>query len=101
MDKIKCFKYYLDSGKYNKEELTQKIEESKKDFHDKKIQIEIELNDYGMYIINFYFETKKTIFDKIKISIKNKNKNRINRYYGKRYGIYKRTETYQPYYQNK
>ncbi len=112
MKQIKRLEYYFDSKEYTQEEVQQNIEGVKKEFPNKKIRVETELNDYGMYIITFYFENRNTILNKIRIFIKNRrqkmllleegktnkaNKNRISKYYGQQYGSYKQTKQYRPY----
>jgi len=108
MKQKKCLEYYLDSRIYNQEEVQKSIEETKKEFPKKEIKVEIEINSFGMYIITFYFENKNTIFNKIKVYFRrkreknlllqeNNKENRIEKYYGHKYGKYKATRTYKPY----
>lgn len=115
MAKIKRLEYYFDSKEYTQEEVEQNIEGVKREFPNKKIRVETELNDYGMYIITFYFENRNTILNKIRIFIKNRKEKpllleagkgfsktrnktekntRIEKYYGKKYGSYKETKQY-------
>lgn len=72
MEQIKRLEYYFDSKEYTREQVEENIEEVKKEFPNKKIRVETELNDYGMYIITLYFQNKNTILNKIRILIKNK-----------------------------
>ncbi len=116
MKQIKRLEYYFDSKEYTQEEVEENIEGVKKEFPNKKIKVETELNDYGMYIITFYFENRNTIFNKIRVFIKNrkektllleeakvkninitKKNNRLEKYYGQKYGLYKETKRYRPY----
>lgn len=117
MNQIKCLEYYMDSKIYSPKEVEENIEETKKDFTNKQIQVEITLNEFGMYIITFYFRNKNTIFQKIRLYLKKKRKkpllleektktnkkekrkntNRLEKYYGHSYGKYKKTGTYKPY----
>lgn len=118
MNKIKRLEYYFDSKKYTEDDIQANIEEVKKEFPKQKVKVETTLNNYGMYIITFYFENRNTIFNKISIYIKNKrkptlllgegkeisknknnikSKNRLEKYSGKQYGSYKTTNTYKPY----
>lgn len=122
MQQKKCLEYYLDSKIYNNEEIQKNIEETKKEFPKKKIKVDIQLNSFGMYIITFYFENRESIFHKIKVyfkkkknnkilllqekndskienktTIEDKTKKRLEKYYGQKYGQYKKTQTYRPY----
>lgn len=122
MQQKKCLEYYLDSKIYNNEEIQKNIEETKKEFPKKKIRVDIQLNSFGMYIITFYFENRESIFHKIKVYFKKKKNNkilllqekndskienkttredktkkRLEKYYGQKYGQYKKTQTYRPY----
>ena len=105
MEKEKCLEYYLDARKYSAEEVEKNIEETKKEFPKKKIDVEVTLNPFGMYIITFYFHDKNTIWNKIKIYLRKRraimlqesNKTRLKKYSEKEYGKYKTTKTYKPY----
>lgn len=108
MNQNKNLQYYLDSRIYSSEEVQQSIEEAKKEFPNKNVKVTVALNDFGMYIITFEFENKKTFFNRIKIKLwgrfkktlllDNGNKNKIEQYSGeRRYGQYKPTKTYRPY----
>lgn len=118
MKEIKRLEYYFDSNEYTQQEVEENIEGIKREFPNKKIKVEIELNDYGVYIITFYFSNRNTILNKIKIFIKNKKEktllledrkgnlkvrnkkkknSRLEKYYGKEYGTYKQTKKYRPY----
>ena len=116
MKNQKCLKYYLDSKIYSSEEVQKNIEQTKKEFPKKDIKVDVELNQFGMYIIKFYFENKNTVWNNIIVYLKKKNKtplllkenntnikakdkgkSRLERYYGRQYGIYKETKTYRPY----
>lgn len=108
MNQNKNLKYYLDSRTYSNEEIQKSIEETKKEFPNKKVKVSISLNDFGVYVITFQFENKNNFFNKIKIKfwkkfkktllLENGNKNRLEKYYGEnRYGQYKSTGTYRPY----
>lgn len=87
MNKDKCLEYYLDSRIYNLEEVQKNIEKTKQEFPKKEIKVNISMNQYGMYIITFYFENKKM----------KKTKKRLEKYYGNNYGKYKTTQIHKPY----
>lgn len=109
MYKNKCLEYYLDSKIYSDEEVQQSIYETKKEFSDKNVKVDVVLNNFGVYIITFTFENKNTFFNRIKIKFKKKfkkqlllesgKKDRMEKYSGEayRYGQYKSTGTYRPY----
>ncbi len=108
MKQDKNLEYYFDSRIYTSEEIQKSIEQTKKDFPNKKVKVSIRLNDFGVYIITFKFENKNNYFNKIKISfwkkfqknecLEKEKKSRLEQYYGEnRYGKYKPTQTYRPY----
>ena len=77
MNRNKCLEYYLDSRIYNQEEVQKNIDETKKEFPNKKIAVDITINKFGMYVITFYFENKNTIFNIIRIYFKKKRYERL------------------------
>lgn len=77
MDKSKCLEYYLDSRKYNYQEVQKSIDETKKEYVNKEVTVDIKMNQYGMYVITFYFKNKNTFFNKIRVYLKRKSKNRL------------------------
>ncbi len=98
MEANKCLEYFFDSRIYSTEDIQKSIEETKKEFSNKEIKVNIELNEFDVYIITFEFEDKDTYLDKMKINLKNplvaiakrKHKSRLERYY-------QETKTYRPY----
>lgn len=100
MNNSKCLEYYLDSKVYDYESVQKSIDETKKEYEKKDIEVNIELNKYGMYIITFYFKNKDTFFSKIKLYFRRKNKPMLqakNKNYEHKYGQYKETKIYKPY----
>lgn len=108
MNENKNLEYYLDSRIYSNEQVQERIENTKREFSNKKVTVNITLNDFGMYVITFTFENKNNFFNRVKIKIwrkfekklllDNGCKNRLELYYGeRRYGQYKPTKTYRPY----
>lgn len=77
MYKSKCLEYYFDSRRYNQEEIQKNIDETKKEFPNKEITVEVSINSFGMYVITFYFENKNTIFNRIRVFLKKKSKKRL------------------------
>lgn len=125
MLKQKVVENYFDSKTYSNQEIIKKIEETKKEFSKKIIDIDINLNEFGVFVVTYYFKVSNNIFHKIFIKIKQKKKKnetkllqeksfsfdkktrkerkqekirkRIEKYSGNRYGEYKETRTYKPY----
>lgn len=102
MNKSKCLEYYLDSGKYNYQDVQESIDETKKEYTNRDVTVEINMNQYGMYVITFNINNKNTIFNRIKVYLKKRKQNRLllqekNYNNGHKYGQYKSTKTYKPY----
>lgn len=101
MNNSKCLEYYLDSKIYDYESVQKSIDETKKEYDKKDIEVNIELNKYGMYVITFYFKNKDTFFNKIRLFFRRKNKPMLQaksmNYENNKYGQYKQTKTYKPY----
>lgn len=101
MQPNKNLEYYLDAKVYSGEEVQKSIEETKKEFPNKKVKVSIALNEFNMYIITFQFENKNNFFNKIMIKIWTKFKKTLLLDNGdknkKQYGQYKETKTYRPY----
>ena len=103
----------------------QSIEETKKEYSKKIVDVDINLNEFGVYVVTYYFKNQDNIFQKIFIKIKQRRKKnrtvllqerslanekmtreerkrekirkRMEKYSGNKYGIYKQTKTYKPY----
>lgn len=109
MQPNKNLEYYLDASVYSSEEVQKSIEETKKEFPNKKVKVSIALNEFNMYIITFQFENKNNFFNTIIIKIwrrfkkirllENGRKDKLEPYHNnqKIYGQYKQTKTYRPY----
>ena len=96
----KSLKYYFDSRIYSSEQVQESIEETKKEFPNKKIKVTIGLNEFGAYIVTFKFENKDNYLDKIRINLSKRFKRTIvtgDTIQGKVYGQYKSTNAYKPY----
>lgn len=74
MNTNKYLEYYLDSKIYSNDEVEKSIEETKKEFPNKNIKVNISLNEFGVYVITFEFEKRDTFFNKIKILFMGKKK---------------------------
>ena len=112
MNQTKYLEYYMDSKIYNKDEVQKSIDETKKEFPNKQIDVQVHLNNFGVYVITFTFKNRnsfiKNIFIKLKLKKKNKLlltentkkdkvQKRYEKYNNKVYGQYKATHTYRPY----
>lgn len=125
MLKQRVVENYFDSKIYSNQEIIQSIEETKKEYSKKIVDVDINLNEFGVYVVTYYFKNQDNIFQKIFIKIKqrrNKNKTvllqerslrhekmtreerkqekvrkRMEKYSGNKYGGYKQTRTYKPY----
>ena len=126
MKKQKIVENYFDSKVYSNQELLQNIEETKNEYSKKIVEVDIRLNEFGVYVVTYYFKNRDNIFKKIFIKIKKKaRKNKIillqdksyryekmktreerknekirkrmKKYSESTYGLYKKTKTYKPY----
>ena len=105
MKKEKILENYFASNLYSNQEILQSIENTKKEFANKIVNIDINLNEFGVYVVTYYFETKENMFQKIMIKLKRKAKknktallqSKFEKYSENRYGKYKETKTFKPY----
>lgn len=100
MDKReKCLEYYLDSRIYDREAVEKSIEQAKREFPEKEVDINIYLNEWGVYVITLYFRNKNNILKIVNDKIKPKNVEYAYQLDGKtrKYGQYKKTGTYRPF----
>ena len=96
MNETKCLEYYLDSRIYSGEQIQESIDETKREFSNKKIKVRIGLNNFGVYIITFTFENKNNYLNKMKLKLAKKFKKPLLPEH-KIYGQYKQTGIYRPY----
>lgn len=101
----KCVEYYFDSRKYNEFEIIENMKQEEIGFEKKKSEINITLNEYGIYVVKLKFLNNKlsVINNYIKNRTRYTEKTRktykgYETYNGnnKIYGKYKATKTYQP-----
>ncbi len=114
MNKTKYLEYYMDSKIYSKDEVQKSIDETKKEFPNRQIDVQVHLNKFGVYIITFTFNKKNSFIRNIFIKLRLKKKNkllltekseekqdkiqkRFEKYNNKTYGQYKTTHTYRPF----
>ena len=98
---MKHLQYYFDSKKYTDLEINQSIEETKNEFSKQIENVEVYLNEFGVYVATLYIHNKKKYFPKVinKINKNRTKKTRLEKYYGdNRYGKYKQSnKTYLPF----
>lgn len=122
MLKKRIVENYFDSKIYTNQEIQKSIEETKKEYAKKIVDIDISLNEFGVYVVTYYFRVNENILQKIFVKIKQKRKNkkiallqeknykmtkeekskekvrkRMEKYSNNVYGTYKSTRTYKPY----
>lgn len=103
----KCIEYYFDARTFTKDQFVKSIEEAKLEFPNKKVEPNLFLNQWGVYILKINFRDKIEYVSNFKEKRKHKKvlllteKNRkvsekrtslLNR----RYGQYKKTGEYKP-----
>lgn len=107
----KCVEYYFDSKKYNESEIIENMKIEEIGFEKNKSEIDITLNEYGIYVVKLKFSDNKLsiinnkFIKKIVKQSKSKNIEKPRKRYkgyetyngnNKIYGQYKATKTYQP-----
>lgn len=95
---VKCVESYFDSSKYAREEIRQNLYQEAKTYR-KKFEINIELNQWGVYVAKLVVYDKTSFFKNNKIFKIKSNKRKISKrekYSSKSYGEYKRTGNYKP-----
>lgn len=107
----KCVEYYFDSKDHNKSEIMENMKIEEIGFEKSKSDIDITLNEYGIYVVKLKFLNNKLsiINNKIIKKLVSQSKSKIIRkprktykgyetYNGnnKIYGQYKKTKTFEP-----
>ena len=103
----KCIEYYFDSKTFTREQLIKNIEEAKLEFPNKKIEPNLFLNQWGVYILKINFTDKIKYISDFKEKKKNRkvlllteknqkiSKKRTS-LLNRKYGEYKKTGEYKP-----
>ena len=103
----KYIEYYFDSKTFTKEQLIKNIEEAKLEFPNKKIEPNLFLNQWGVYILKINFTDKIKYISDFKEKKKNRkvlllteknqkiSKKRTS-LLNRKYGEYKKTGEYKP-----
>ena len=104
MNNKKCLVYYLDSKKYDDVGVQKSINETKKEYkkEKKEIEVNVDINEYGMYVITFYIKNKNTIFNRIRLYFRRKKnpllQEKNNKKEVRKYGNYESAcSIYYPY----
>lgn len=120
MLKQKIVENYFDAKLYTNQEIIKSIEKTKKEYAKKIINVNIKLNEFGVFVVTYYFKVSENIFQKIFIKIKQRRKDkkirllqekngnleerkkdkiekRFEKYSGNKYGEYKSSGIYKPY----
>lgn len=86
--KIKCIEYYFDSRLYNKEDVIENMKKEKMEFpKKKKSEVDIHLNEFGIYVAQLQFVNNEIAIVKDKKISKSKKS---------AYGQYKETKKFYP-----
>lgn len=64
MKGIKCVEYYYDSNTYTRSELIENFNQEKEKYFDKIVDIDINLNEWGVYVVTLEFKNKRKYFQK-------------------------------------
>ena len=68
----KCLEYYFDSKTFTKDQLIKNIEEAKLEFPNKKVETNLFLNEWGVYILKINFKDKIEYVSDLKEKRKNR-----------------------------
>ena len=77
MNSNKCLEYYLDSKIYSDKEVQNSINKAKKEFPNQNINVNVFLNEFGVYVVTLEFENKHTPFHRIKLFLRKKHNNKL------------------------
>lgn len=75
--KNKHLEYYMDSKIFSKNEVQKSIDNTKKEFSNKEIEVQVSLNKFGVYVITFTFKNKNNFIKNIFIKLKMKKKSKL------------------------
>ena len=75
--KNKHLEYYMDSKIFSKNEVQKSIDDTKKEFPNKEVEVQVSLNKFGVYVITFTFKNKNSFIKNIFIKLKLKRKNKL------------------------
>lgn len=75
--KNKYLEYYMDSKIFSKDEIQKSINNTKKEFSNKEIEVDVTINEFGVYVITFTFKNRNSFIKNIFIKLKMKRKNKL------------------------
>ncbi len=97
----KTVELYLDPQTYSEEEMIENIEQAVQEFSKKDVRVNIDLNEYGVYVVKLDYIDRDTYINKLKYKMRSNRKDRIlkkhKEYQEIKYGDYKQTQLYKPY----
>ncbi len=124
-DNVKTVELYLDPQQYSEEEIIYNVEQAIREFANKDVRLNVDINEFGVYVVRIDYIDKDTYFNKIKYKIRANRNQRISKKYTDRikesirvpanqiliapitesiptyekrkYGEYKETKLYRPY----
>lgn len=71
--------YYLNTEELKNGKLEETIDQTQKDFPNKEVKANIEINEYGVHVITFEFENKNSYFNKISIWFRKKKEQHLKK----------------------
>lgn len=75
--KNKHLEYYMDSKIFSENEVQKSIDDTRKEFPNKEIEVQVSLNKFGVYVITFTFKNKNNFIKNIFIKLKMKKKTKL------------------------
>ena len=75
--KNKHLEYYMDSKIFSENEVQKSIDNTRKEFPNKEIEVQVSLNKFGVYVITFTFKNKNNFIKNIFIKLKMKKKSKL------------------------
>ena len=77
----KTVELYLDSQQYTEEEIIKSIEQSVNEFSKKDVRVNVDINEWGVYVIRLDYIDKDTYLNKLKYRRKQNRKKKILKKY--------------------
>ena len=75
--KNKHLEYYMDSKIFSENEVQKSIDNTRKEFPNKEIEVQVSLNKFGVYVITLTFKNKNNFIKNIFIKLKMKKKSKL------------------------
>ena len=77
----KTVELYLDPQTYTEQEMIENIEQAVSEFSKKDVRVNIDLNEYGVYVVKLDYIDRDTYINKLKYRMKINRKERLLRKY--------------------